>query len=155
MSTLLLQSCSASKREVNEPTPAFELYSGYFYKILKKSIRENEFRTDTDIAILSAKHGLIDTSDEIEYYDWRMDTARARELNPSVVDTAEEWIRGAEYDRVVLNMGLPYREALAGLSTRVDTPLAEVPGDGIGEKGNALYRFIRGEDAAVRAVDEL
>lgn len=153
MSNLLLQSCSASKKEVGEPTPAFQLYSGYFYKILKKSIREGEFRSDMDINILSAKYGLLDTSDEIEYYDQRMDRARARELNPSVVESVANRIEESGYERVVINMGATYRNAIAGLGERVDVPLVEIPGSGIGEKGNALYRFIRGEDSVVSRLD--
>lgn len=155
MSTLLLQSCSASKQEVSEPTPAFELYSGYFYKILKKSIRNGEFRSETDISILSAKHGIIDTSTEIEYYDQQMTTSRARELNQSVIGAVTDRVHEEGYSRVVINMGAPYRETLSGVTAHIDAVIAEIPGGGIGEKGNALYRFIRGDDSAVKVVDDL
>lgn len=150
MSTLLLQSCSASKREVEGTLPAFELYSGYFYKILKKCIREGELRSDVEIAILSAKYGLLDTAEEIEYYDRRMDSQRARELNSSVVDAVAERIHEAGHDRVVVNMGETYREAISGLSDLVDVPIVEIHGDGIGEKGSALHGFIRGDDSVLR-----
>jgi cytoplasmic iron level regulating protein YaaA (DUF328/UPF0246 family) len=155
MPNLLLQSCSASKREVSGPTPAFDLYSGYFYKILNKSMREGEFRSDIDINILSAKYGLLDPSDEIEWYDQQMDRARADELNPSVVDAIETRVTDAEYDRIVVNMGSTYRRAISGLNQRVDATVAEIQGGGIGEKGNALYRFIRGDDSVLKEINDV
>lgn len=155
MPNLLLQSCSASKNEVDSPTPAFDLYSGYFYRILDKCVRDGEFRPDTDVKILSAKYGVLDPSEPIEYYDRRMDSARAEELNPAVVETLAGHVERTGYDRIVVNMGAAYREAIAGLSDRVDATFAEITGDGIGEKGHALYRFIRGDDSVVTVVDDV
>lgn len=155
MPTLLLQSCSASKNEVNRETPALELYSGYFYKIIKKSIRNDEFRSDTDLLILSAKYGILDPTDEIPYYDREMDSARAQELHADVVESIATRIEEVGYDQLVVNMGSTYREAIEGLGEHVDVPILGIPGDGIGEKGNALYRFIRGDDAVVEVMDDV
>jgi len=155
MPNLLLQSCSASKQEVDNPLPAFELYSGYFYRILKKAIRDDEFRSDVDINILSAEHGLIKPSDEIAPYDRRMDRKRAEALNPTVLDSIETRVGQDNYERIIVNMGETYRGAVTGLEHRVDATIAEIQGDGIGEKGNALYRFIRGDESAVNPSDSL
>lgn len=149
MSNLLLQSCSASKQDVDGSTPAFDLYTGYFYKILKKAIREDEIRSDLDMSILSAEYGVIERSDEITYYDRRMDASRARELNESVVNDIVEQVEDTDYDRVVVNMGETYQTALSGLSEKVDTPIVAISGGGIGEKGHNLYEFIRGDDSVV------
>lgn len=155
MSNLLLQSCSASKNEVSNPTPAFELYSGYFYKILKKSIREEEFRDDIEVTILSAKYGILDQWEEIDYYDRQMDTKRARELNDNVVTSISDRVESGSYDRIIVNMGSTYRKALTGLGERVDVPLFEISGGGIGEKGHALHRFIRGDDSVIQVMDSV
>ncbi|GAA0309984.1 DUF6884 domain-containing protein [Halarchaeum salinum] len=155
MPNLLLQSCSASKREVGTATPAFDLYTGYFYKILKKAIREEEIRSDVDISILSAKYGLVDRDDEIDYYDQRMDTARAQELNDSVLNEIEKRAEKTDYDRIVVNMGETYRSAITGLSDRVDTPIVAIEGGGIGEKGHRLYEFIRGDDSVVTELNDV
>lgn len=155
MSHLLLQSCSASKREVEDALPAFEVYSGYFYKILGKSIRNDEFRPDVDIAILSAKYGILDPDDEIQYYDQRMNHERASELNSLVLDAIAKRVNSADYKRIVINLGQEYQKAIAGLSTRVEVPISKIPGGGIGEKGNALYKFIRGDDSVLLEVDEI
>ena len=155
MSNLLLQSCSASKREIDTPVPAFDLYTGYFYKILKKAIRENEIRSDMDISILSAKYGFLDQSEEIPYYDQRMDASRAKELNEKVVDSIADHIDGADYNRIVVNMGKSYRSAIAGLGDRVEVPLVAVSGNGIGEKGHSLHQFIRGDDSVVMELTDV
>ena len=155
MSNLLLQSCSASKRTVEGPIPAFDLYTGYFYRILKKAIREGEIRSDIGISILSAEHGILDRSEVVSYYDRRMDTARARELNESVVESIASRVKESNYERVVVNMGETYREALTGLSDQVDVPLVAIAGTRIGEKGHHLYEFIRGDDSAVTELTDV
>lgn len=150
MSNLLLQSCSASKRETETSVPAFDLYTGYFYKILKKAIRENEIRPDIDISILSAEYGLLDQFEEIPYYDQRMNASRAQELNKEVVESIADRVESDDYDRIVVNMGKPYRSAITGLGDEVEVPLVTVSGNGIGEKGHNLHQFIRGDNSAVR-----
>ena len=149
MPNLLLQSCSASKRAVDTPTPAFDLYTGYFYKILKKAMREGEMRPDIEITILSAKYGLLDQNEEIRYYDQRMDTGRARALNEDVLESVTEKIAKSGCDRIIVNMGETYRKAITGLSDYVDIPIVAISGTGIGEKGQRLYEFIRGDDSVV------
>lgn len=153
MSHLLLQSCSASKRKEDGVLPALDIYSGYFYRILDKSIRNGEFRSDVDIAILSAKHGVLDPEDEIGYYDQQMDRERATQLNSSVLDAISTRVTNAGYQRIVINIGQTYKKALVGLSDRVETPILEIPGGGIGEKGSAFHKFIRGDDSVLREVD--
>jgi len=52
MPTLLVQSCSATKNHVTEPTRAIEVYDGYFFRIIKKAMREGAFRSDIELRIL-------------------------------------------------------------------------------------------------------
>lgn len=144
MSTLLVQSCSASKNRMKEPTPAMDVYSGYFFKIIKKAAREQAMRDDLDIRILSAKYGLLDPEDCIEYYDQKMDRSRAAELRDSVITDIETQIDKYGYSRIVVNLGEPYKKAIEGLDQRVDPEVLFIEGDGIGNKGHELKRFIRG-----------
>jgi hypothetical protein len=144
MSILLVQSCSKSKAEVDTPVPALELYSGFFFNIINKAIREGEMDTRIDICILSAKHGLIDADEKISWYDRRMDQERAAELAPSVQANLEGRVNGI-YDHVIVNVGGTYREALAGIESRLDTEVHYIEGAGIGYKGQALKRVLRGD----------
>lgn len=148
MSTLLLQGCSKSKNRTVEPVPALELYSGFFFKIIKKAMRDGEMVDDIDICILSAEYGLIDAETPIETYDRRMDRQRARELAPEVAEGLDQWVDG-QYDRVVVNLGQMYRRTLTEFDPGSEVPLCHIDGKGIGEKGHALKRFLRGDDTVV------
>jgi cytoplasmic iron level regulating protein YaaA (DUF328/UPF0246 family) len=143
MRTLLVQSCSATKNQVTEPTRALDVYDGYFFRILKKAIREGSFRSDIDICILSAKYGLIDAEDAISTYDQRMTPSRAQELHESVTDDIRKRVREVEYNKIVLNLGKEYLQAVKDLSEVVDIKVSTIEGRGIGSKGRELKRFVR------------
>lgn len=145
MRTLLVQSCSATKNPVTEPTRALDVYDGYFFRILKKAIREDSFRSDIDICILSAKYGLIDAEDAISTYDRRMTPSRAEGLHESVTDKICKRIEEKEYNKIVLNLGKEYLQAVSGLSEIVDIKVSIIEGRGIGSKGKQLKRFVRSD----------
>lgn len=148
MSTLLVQSCSATKHEVAEPTPALEVYDGYFYRIIKKAIRENEFRSDIDICILSAEHGILAQDDYITSYDRRMSASRADELQEAVTESLTQRINEGNYESVVLNVGSIYRRAIGNLESSTNVAVSAIDGKGIGAKGKILKQFVRAEPSA-------
>ena len=139
---LLVQSCSKSKNKAVEPVPALELYSGYFYKIIKKAMREGDLRSDFDLCILSAEHGLIEPTTEITTYDRRMDAERAIELADQVTSELVSVIAESNHDEVVVNMGEEYRAAIDGIASKVDANVHYISGK-LGERGNILKRIIR------------
>jgi hypothetical protein len=145
--TLLVQSCSKSKNRPNGAVDALDLYSGFFFRILKKARREGAFDPAIDLCILSAKHGLLDPESSIERYDREMDQTRAVELAPRVTEALAA--RAGSYDRVVVNAGRVYRAALHGLTDSVTTPVYYIDGGGIGEKGHILKRLVRTDAPAV------
>lgn len=145
MTSLLVQSCSATKNQVTEPTRALDVYDGYFFRIIKKAKREEAFESDIDICILSAEYGLIDAEDEITTYDRRMTTSRAEELRDQVTDAIHKRIEKNRYDEIVLNLGKEYLQAVDDLSERSDIDISTVQGGGIGEKGKQLKRFVRSD----------
>lgn len=146
MTTLLVQGCSKSKRDSESPLPAIDIYTGYYFKILKKADREGETRAGLDVRILSAEHGLLQPDDRIEPYDRRMRPSRADELRESVLETVSRLVAEREYDRIVVNLGEAYREATRGLESRVSARVVRLCG-GLGERGSQLKRIVRGADA--------
>lgn len=142
MQTLLVQSCSKSKREPSEPVPALELYSGYYYKIIKKAKREDDFDPNIDICILSAKYGLIDSDTNLSFYDKKMDSGRALEIRDEVKEALKTRVHAHAYDEVLINMGQPYREAIRGIEEEIDTPVHVIEGK-LGERGRKLKQRIR------------
>ncbi len=147
MSYLLVQSCSARKQNVEQPVPALELYDGYFYRIIKNSAQYQTGTPDVDIRIISAKHGILRPDELIGYYEQKMDTERAQQLRGSIVPTLQELIQEKNYDRIVINLGKQYQQAIEGLTESIDVPVTQIEGNGIGEKGHILKRFLNGETA--------
>lgn len=145
MSVLLIQACSKSKNTPEERAQALELYDGYFFKIIKKAIKEGELRDDIDICILSAKYGIVDSTETIEYYNQKMTTERARELRESVLAAITERIEQRNYDKVLLNLGETYREAVKGLSEETSVNVEAIEGEGIGRKGHVLKKTVRAD----------
>lgn len=143
MSVLLVQSCSKSKNRPPQPCSALKLYDGYFFKIIKKARREDQFRDDIDICILSAEYGIIDESTTIKHYDRRMDAERAEDLRPDVVSTLADRVEKEGYDSLLVNVGGTYRTAIDGIAQAVTADVEYVEAEGIGEKGSLLKQTIR------------
>ncbi|NUC74769.1 hypothetical protein HTZ84_21130 [Haloterrigena sp. SYSU A558-1] len=148
MSILLVQSCSKSKNRPGKPVKPLELYSGYFFKIIKKAIREGEFQDTIDICVLSAEHGLVDATDKIAYYDRRMTVERATDLRPDVTAELRSRVTAHEYDHVIFNLGAEYRHAVGDLSD-LRASVRYIDGEGIGQKGHALKRVVRDGESAL------
>lgn len=153
MSTLLVQSCSKSKTQTSGPTYALDLYSGYFFKIIKKSRREGTVNSDIDLCILSAKYGFVRPNEKISTYDRQMDAERAAELGPTMRQELHEHVSNREYDRVIINAGDEYRKAIDGFDDELPVDTYLISGDGIGLKGNSLKKFLRGDESGITKVN--
>jgi len=144
MSILLVQSCSKSKNRQIEPVEPLELYSGYFFKIIKKAIRDGEFQDDIDLCVLSAKYGLVNSENKISYYDQRMDADRAAEIRAEITAELHEKVSNQGYDYVVFNLGSEYRSAIGDFSD-LSASVQFIDAEGIGCKGHTLKKIIRGD----------
>ena len=150
MPSLLVQSCSATKEPVDTPVPALDLYDGYFFRIIKKALRADRFQPGLDIIIISAEHGVVEPDDEIRYYDRRMGTERAEELNDDVVTAIARKVDENKYDNVWINLGKDYLPAVDGVEDAVDIPVRYIEGGGIGMKGKRLKQLVsRGRSVQV------
>lgn len=76
---LLILACSASKVPHEALLPAWRRYAGPSYRTLRRWLREApaQLGVDLDLAILSARYGLIAWDQPIPAYDERMDCQRA------------------------------------------------------------------------------
>ena len=143
--SLLIISCSS--RKINTPgrMPAFERYDGPSYQIIRKAIRDECFRTDLDIRIISAKFGLLAWDAEIEYYDQLMSKEQAHKLRPSIQENLESFLDGRDYNKLFINMGATYLETLEGFEWKKHfTEKIEAKGR-IGEKSSQLKSWVRGQ----------
>nr|WP_136342256.1 hypothetical protein [Halapricum salinum] len=84
----------------------------------------------------------MEPDQEIGYYDRRMDTERADELNDQVVSAIASKVTTNGYDNVWINLGKDYLPAVDGVESAVDVPVDYIEGTGIGMKGKRLKHLV-------------
>lgn len=137
---VVLVSCSSSKRRTREPVPAAELYTSPLFREAWRHTEGAEARY-----ILSAKHGLVDPTQRLGWYDERLGGGqRAREAwaervfaqieETGLLGTGLLWEfhAGAAYTTAL-------RQRLERLGEDVWEPLQGLP---VGER-QRFYRLIR------------
>jgi hypothetical protein len=132
---LLLVSCSAKKNTVAGSVPAWHLYDGVAYRVLKRALRADEWPEDLDIVILSAKYGLIEPDAVIETYDEIMTPDRAQRIQHVVHGKLARLVESRPYEQLLVFAGQDYLRALRlspiWLPRRL---IVEIAGGGIGRK---------------------
>ena len=91
LNDLLILGCSGTKRETDGVLPAFELYDGPFYLVLRKFLREHEWPQNLSISVLSAKHELFGALKEIGTYDERLTRDAAAAMSPRCARVLRKW----------------------------------------------------------------
>lgn len=134
---LLIISCSQRKTDVNNPAPAFEIYDGPFYRMLKKN--DEKIADKFHIIIISAKYGILSPYDPIEKYNQKMTRRRAKELNKSLKKELTTYLEINEFKDIFISLGKDYKLALTGIDFRTDMKEAE---GGIGKKLSQTKKWI-------------
>ncbi|MCK5022307.1 MAG: hypothetical protein KAR54_03610 [Candidatus Pacebacteria bacterium] len=111
---LLIIPCSKTKSIAEHNISAIDRYQGQYFRILKKHLNDFTNNDGFDIAILSAKYGLIEPMDNIAYYDLKMNPQKARELNESVLVKLSQMNKSKQYKEVAINLGNSYIQAIDG-----------------------------------------
>ena len=159
---LLVLSCSSTKCPDVGDMKAVDRYLGPVFQSLKKQgVPDN-----VDVAILSAKHGLIRADTKIKDYDQLMDTNRANEFkqDASQMDRIKNTLDG--YDKVVVQGGKNYKDVIRAASG--DANVTEIPGGrGIGDQRKSVksalafskidtpvYHFSRNTDPGFTKFDQ-
>ena len=130
---LLVLSCSETKCPDVGDMKAVDRYLGPVFQSLKKQgVKDN-----VDVAILSAKHGLIRSDTKIENYDELMSPKRASEFkqDPDQMSRIKNTLEG--YDKVVVQGGKDYKDVIRAASG--DANVIEIPGGrGIGDQRRSV-----------------
>ena len=135
---LLIVSCGSTKCPDVGNMKALDRYLGPIFQSIKKAgVPEN-----VDVAILSAKHGLIRADTPIENYDQLMTNDKVKDFvsNPDEMTKIAETMRG--YDNVLVQGGDNYKNVIK--SAAGDIPFTEVPkGRGIGDQRSFVANFLK------------
>ena len=107
MSSLLIMSCSKTKKHL-ENVPAIELYDGQAYRVMRKRSPEN-----LEILIISAKYGIIRSSDIVSYYDQVMTVTEAVKMKEHVENVIRKTVWKRNSMRIFITLGFPYNLAVS------------------------------------------
>lgn len=145
---LLILSCSARKKKAPGLLPAWELYQGFAFHVVRRAARDGLLPASTEILILSALHGIITPSTPLPYYDLRMTRESAAAQRRANTARLKEWTRGKSYDEVFLMMGGTYAAALPPGSAWCGGARVIHRPQSIGRMLQRLKRWVRGEPEA-------
>jgi hypothetical protein len=148
---LVIVSCSQKKCPDVGNMKAFDRYMGSVFQSLKKQ----GVPEDVDVAILSAKHGLISRDTPIKNYDLKMSSEIGQKFksDPTQMNRMINTMTG--YDDVIVQGGPLYKDVIRAAAGKGDINLTEVPpGGGIGTQRSDLVKLIKGEDVGKKVSDQ-
>ena len=119
---LLIISCSETKCPDDKDMKAIDRYLGPIFTTLKaQGIPEN-----VDVAIMSAKHGLIRSNTPLKNYNEKMTKAKAQAFknDPDQLNRIKNTMTG--YDKVIVQGGEDYKDVLR--TAAGDLKINEIPG---------------------------
>jgi hypothetical protein len=107
MTDMIIMSCSRTKKRLDN-VPAMELYDGQAYRVIRKSSPE-----DIEILIISAKYGLLRSTDIISYYDQAMTVSQAIGMSKEVSSGIKNTVSRGDFKRIFISLGFPYSFAVS------------------------------------------
>lgn len=113
---LLVIGCSNRKIKSKGLVPAWERYQGGCFPLLRQLETVSAIPVDLDILIISAKYGLLKTSDLIGWYNIRMTRERAESLRRSVQEAIQAQLRSIPYGESLIFLEPLYRLCVKSLS---------------------------------------
>ena len=135
---LLIVSCSDKKCPDDKNMKAIDRYLGpVFQSLRKQGIPEN-----VDVAIMSAKHGLIRANTPLKNYNEKMsvDKAQAFKNAPDQLNRIKNTMSG--YDDVIVQGGPLYKDVIRAAAG--DLKINEIPGGrGIGDQRKSVIDAIK------------
>jgi len=141
---------SESQRRVRQPNraPASEIYSGVYFRVLKKYIREGILK-DVDILILTKEFGLIPFDKPLDYTEpspgqpgkLALGAARINEIRQRNIKIIEKRMTSNSYGEVYVNVGREFRKLLEGIEN-LGINLTFSQGAGLGPKAAHMKGWI-------------
>lgn len=134
--SLLIISCSKTKKKLKGFVNAWDLYDGVVFRVLKKNnIDFNKF----DVRIISTKYGMITTDNKIKYYDQKMDKKRADELVNEISNQFDKLLK-KNYSIIYLCLGKVYLSTIK--NNLLDNKRIKIVTGPIGVKMKKLKRIL-------------
>lgn len=151
---LLILSCSQKKITNPNPLPAIERYDGPSYKVLRKIMNGSNYNNSLDIAIISAKYGLLQPDENIEDYDLKMNKQIAESINNAVAQKLKKQILNKKYENIFINIGSDYTLAVDGFNKNLPKNIKILYANGrIGERLSQMKKWL--EERHLRNIEQV
>lgn len=155
MKSLLILSCSQTKRSNVELLPALERYDGPAFRLLRKFLHQkSDLRLD--IYIISARFGLIAGSRLIPDYDQKLTKGRSLELNIPTIDSLRKLLNSQNYEEILICVTKSYLSVLNGVMMLLPEHTKVTIATGtIGRKLSILRQWLYRENQPVSHIPSL
>ncbi len=143
---LLILSCSQRKHSTPSLLPALERYDGPIFQVINKFMRMRPFEAQSlDVYILSAKFGLIPSSQLIPNYNFRVTLQKVKKLQSLTLTELKRILADRQYDELFISMGKDYLRVLDGYESLIPANLKVIISKGvIGRKQAELRNWLHG-----------
>ena len=139
---LLLMGCSRRKAAGIQAGPAWEVYDGPLYRVLRKRLGPRAaWPEGLDVLIVSARYGVIRADRRIETYDAVL---TGREPPGRWTKALRRAVGGRDYGRVHVNLGRAYLRAVGDLGPLFAGADVAFAAGGIGRRAAGLVAWLSG-----------
>lgn len=149
---LLLLNESYRRTQSYTPIPALDRYTGVFFEVLKKAVREHPKETrDLDVLILTKEGELFRSEENAPYYPPLGQGYRHSllKVDPSkramIMSKLLKVIEGKRYSEIFVNIGKNYRPLIEGFDAKANVKIEYAKGPGLGPKAGDMKRWLIGE----------
>jgi hypothetical protein len=115
-----------------------------FYRVIRKAIRDGHGE-NLDIAILSAKFGLIGWDTKIPAYDQVMTPDQCRRKEKNVRHNMNLWLQG-EYSKIFVNLGKCYAPLVQNMPQLLHPKTTWATGR-IGERASQMKAWLQSPES--------
>ena len=145
---LVILAESQRRLPASEPTPAIDLYSGVYFRVLKKYIREGRLK-HVDLLILTKNRGLVSGNERLTYSEpspgfpgrLMLSPGRVALLRARNVRFLKRLLRRTKYGEIYVNVGIQFRRLLDGIDG-LGVTITMAKGGGIGPKASDMKNWI-------------
>lgn len=123
------------------PISALDRYDGPAFRLIRKLMPETKANSLLDIKVVSAKYGLLDARESIPYYDEKMTSGRAVELEKTVSEQLEKLVQQNDYRGIYCDLGNAYLQVLPNDFIK-SNELVKIAKGRIGERLRSLKTWL-------------
>lgn len=146
---LLVIACSQRKTPGLAEGPAWEIYDGALYRVLKKSFRiRPALRPAIEILIVSARYGVIAPETVITTYNEHLTPILVRARGDYWSEQLQARLGGRVFRAAHVNLGREYLRALPGLAGLLAPADVDWTAGGIGTRCAATKRWVEARGAS-------